>query len=150
MKKFILSVCLVVVSLSAAFCSRYARAVKTDARQVAVLEGKVHSWTGDGYLLVVGESKKYDTVRVETDGRFRYELMTAVPVERGLYLEYLGDDRVVINCYLTPGGTTTVNVSAEKDEKRLKSIPVFSGDNRHECEYLEKTKEYWCSFQASI
>lgn len=115
---------------------------------MAVLEGKVHSWTGEGYLLVVGEGKDMDTVRVAADGRFRYELATAVPVERGLYLEYLEDNRVLVHCYLTSGGTTTVNVSAEKEGERLKSIPVFSGENRHECEYLEKTKDFWCGFQA--
>ena len=148
MNKFILSVCVVVVSLSAAFGSRYAGAVKKDARQTAVLEGKVHRWTGEGCVLVVGEDRKYDTLRVAADGSFRYELATAVPVEKGLYLEYLGDNRVMIPCYLTPGGTTTVNVSAEQEGKRLKSVPVFTGENRRECEYLGKTKDFWCGFQA--
>ena len=89
-------------------------------QQTTLLKGKVHSWKNDGCLLVIVERGKYDTLRVAADGSFRYETLITEPVERGLYLEYLGDNRSVINCYLTPGQMTVVYVTAEKAEGRLK------------------------------
>lgn len=116
-------------------------------QQTAFLKGKVHSWKNDGCLLVTVERGKYDTLRVAADGSFRYETLITEPVERGLYLEYLGDDRSVIDCYLVPGQTTEVNVTAEKAEGRLKSFPSFAGATRKECEYLHKTAGFWCGFR---
>lgn len=115
-------------------------------QQTTLLKGKVHSWKNDGCLLVIVERGKYDTLRVAADGSFRYETLITEPVERGLYLEYLGDNRSVINCYLAPGQMTEVYVTAEKAEGRLKSVPSFAGATRKECEYLCKTAGLWCGF----
>ncbi len=116
-------------------------------QQTALLKGKVHNWKNEGCLLIIMERNQYDTVQVAYDGTFRYETVITEPVERGLYLEYLGDDREVIDCYLVPGETLEVNVAAEKSEGRLKSIPSFAGKTRKECEFLRKTTGFWCGFK---
>lgn len=115
-------------------------------QQTTLLKGKVHNWKNEGCLLVIVERNQYDTVRVAHDGTFRYETVITEPVKRGLYLEYLGDDRKVIDCYLLPGETLEINVAAEKSEGRLKSVPSFAGTTRKECEYLYKTSGLWNGF----
>lgn len=115
-------------------------------QNTATLEGKVHSWKNDGQLLIVGTKGQYDTVQVAQDGSFSHRFSITEPVEKGLYLEYLGDDRTVINCYLVPGQTTRLKVTGEKIEGRLRSVPEFSGVNQKECEYLYKTSGFWCNF----
>lgn len=139
MKKLVLSVCLAMMVF-----------LGCHAQKKAVLEGSVHHWKGDGLLLLFtqGEKGKNDTLQVSADGRFRYETVTDVPVVKVLFLEYLGDDRTLIDCSLLPGKTTRIAVKGEQAGERLKSVPVFSGETQKECEYLQKTTDFWCGFQA--
>lgn len=112
----------------------------------AILKGKVHHWKNNGYLLINKGLRQYDTVQVRPNGSFRHEFIISEPVEKGLYLEYLGNNRTTITCYLTPGETTGVKVRGKKAENRLRSIPVFSGINKKECEYLYKADRHWRGF----
>lgn len=128
------------------YCLMLGTILPAYAQNVATLKGRVHSWKNDGQLLIIGAKGQYDTVRVAQDGSFSHKFNTTEPVEKGLYLEYLGDDRTVINCYLVPGQTTELKVTGEKVEGRLRSVPEFSGVNRKECEYLHKTSGFWCNF----
>ena len=118
------------------------------AQEKAVLEGKVPNWKNDGFLLLI-DGQKYDTLGVAANGEFRYEVACTQGIERGLYLEYLGDDRCVIPCYLRPGKKTAVEVKGEMKDERLACSPEYVGDNRKECEYLYATKDYWLGFSPN-
>lgn len=137
MKKYIIAVFL----LSGLFLS-------SQAQEKAILEGVVPNWENDGFLLLI-DGQKLDTLGVADDGQFRYEILCNQGIERELYLEYLGDDRCVIPCYLRPGKTTAVKVKGEMKDGRLACSPEYAGDNRKECEYLYATKDYWLGFSPN-
>ena len=137
MKKYIIAVFL----LSGLFLS-------SQAQEKAILEGVVPNWKNDGFLLLI-DGQKLDTLGVADDGQFRYEILCNQGIERELYLEYLGDDRCVIPCYLRPGKTTAVKVKGEMKDGRLACSPEYAGDNRKECEYLYATKDYWLGFSPN-
>lgn len=120
----------------------------------AYLAGTLHNYEGKGYALLINNDAigddVYDTIDVQTDGTFFMPVKTTKNVERGLYLEYLGDNRGVINCYLKPGDTLRVDVTGGMKEEtllgetmtRYVSTPTFSGSTRIESEYLNLSPFY--------
>ena len=110
-----------------------------------IIKGQVPRYEGKGYLLLINnETRGYDTLSVRPDGTFAYELTLDKPVQRGLYLEYLNDDRGVIGLYLKPGCDLQVNVSGSRQTEMLfdeeythyKLSAFFKGKTKKECEYL--------------
>lgn len=119
------------------------------AQTTATVKGQVPHWKNNGYLYVISNDNKYDTLQVNADGQFQGELSCTSPEKRELYLEYLGDNRCLIPFYCRPGHTTTIKVEATPVNGRLKCTPIYSGDNSKESEYLYATKDYWLNFQAN-
>lgn len=120
----------------------------------AYLAGTLHNYEGKGYALLINSDTigdaVYDTIDVQADGTFLMPVKTTKNVERGLYLEYLGDNRGVINCYLKPGDTLRVDVTGGMKEEtlfgetmtRYVSTPVFNGSTCVESEYLNLPSYY--------
>lgn len=113
-------------------------------KEIATVSGTLCDYKGDGYFLIIDNNRNYDTVTVEANGNFCHEIECSQATSNGLYLEYLGDDRTVINVHLTPGSNINVIFDGsiqevefmKKKEKRYVVTPTFSGDNIKECEYL--------------
>ncbi len=120
----------------------------------AYLAGSVNDYAGQGCLLLINNDAigdaVYDTIDVQPDGTFFIPVKTTRNVTRGLYTEYLGDNRSVIDCYLKPGDTLHVDVAGGmKDEtimgepvRRYVSTPAFHGSTVVECEYLNLPPYY--------
>lgn len=120
----------------------------------AYLVGSVNDYEGKGYLLLVNNDTigdaVYDTIDVHPDGTFFISIPTTRNVTRGLYTEYLGDNRSVTNCYLKPGDTLRVDLKGGmKDEtfmgetvRRYVSSPTFWGSTKLESEYLNLSPFY--------
>ncbi len=118
----------------------------------AILKGKVPDYQGTGYLLLIGEDghSMNDTIPVQADGSFTYEVKGTKNATRGLYLEYLGENRSVVNCYTIPGETTEVVVKGEMQDIDMYGqvmtmyvcTPVFSGAGKKESEYLNIPLSY--------
>lgn len=110
-----------------------------------LVNGTVNDYPGKGYLLLINnETNKYDTVHIQKDGHFSITVDIDKNVIRGLYFEYLGDHRSVVNLYLKPGKPLTVDVKGGMIKEKFmdeindvyKSVPTFSGASQKECEYL--------------
>jgi len=110
-----------------------------------VIKGLVPRYEGKGCLLLINDTNGYDTINnVKPDGSFVYEMNLEKPAIRGLYLEYLNDDRGVVDLYLIPGNDLQVNVSGVFENKtffgRAQNYYVlsseFKGKTKKECEYL--------------
>lgn len=136
MKKYIIALFLLSGSLGA------------QAQEKAILAGEVPNWKNDGYLLLIN-GQKYDTLEVAAGGKFHHEIPCKQGIERALYLEYLGDDRCVIPCYLRPGQTTSIKIKGEMKDGRLSCKPEYAGNSQKECEYLYATKDYWLGFSPN-
>lgn len=105
----------------------------------ALLSGNVDSYKGDGYLLCIFNTPAgavYDTLAVDAQGNFRLSKNLPEASIAGIYLEYLGDDRTVIEAYMINGTESKVKITSSKKEGRLISTPEFSGDNKGESTYL--------------
>ena len=110
-----------------------------------LVKGSLNDYPGKGYLLLINdETNKYDTINVQKDGHFDITVDIDKNTTRGLYFEYLGDNRSVLNLYLKPGKTLTVDVKGGMQKEEFlgeihdvyKSVPTFAGDSKKECEYL--------------
>lgn len=120
----------------------------------AYLTGSVNDYPGKGYLLLINNDTigdaVYDTIDVKADGTFFIPVKATRNVTRGLYTEYLGDNRGVTNCYLKPGDTLRVDLAGGmKDDTVMGetiyhyvSTPTFHGSTVVECEYLNLPPYY--------
>lgn len=111
----------------------------------SVLTGTVDEYDGTGYLLLYNPSagkgnSSYDTLAVGKNGEFRIELDLQESALRGLYLEYLGDRRNVIYCYMKPGGQLTVRM----DGRLAESI---EGDGAIESRYINRPEFFGYQYQ---
>lgn len=116
------------------------------AAQDSYIKGKLHNYEGKGNLLLITEDEpdRYDTLKVAGDGSFSAKVTPEKATVYGLYLEYLGDNRSVISCYVTPGETLSVDITGGMQEEeflgekhtRYISTGAFSGPTKKECEYL--------------
>ena len=110
-----------------------------------LLKGTLNDYPGKGYLLLINdETNQYDTIQVKNDGSFSINVDMDKNSVRGLYFEYLGDKRGVMNLYLRPGKPLNVEVKGgmQKEEfmgqvvDQYKSVGTFTGVTKKECEYL--------------
>lgn len=121
-------------------------AASVSAAQDSYIKGKLHNYPGTGYFLLINEddAQKYDTLKVAADGSFSAKVSVSEPKVYGLYLEYLGDNRSVISCYVKPGTTLNVEIDGGMKEEeflgqkqtRYVSEGKFSGPGKKESEFL--------------
>lgn len=110
----------------------------------SILTGTVDEYTGEGYLLLynpaAGNHSSYDTLKVGKKGAFRVELNLNKSELRGLFLEYLGDRRNVIYCYMKPGGKLQVKMKGRVAES-------FKGDGEVESRYINRPEFFGYQYQ---
>lgn len=105
----------------------------------ARLSGNVDSYKGDGYLLCIfntAQGPVYDTLSVNAQGNFQLTKDLPQAAIAGIYLEYLGDNRCVIEAYMVNGTASKVKITSSEKEGRLISTPEFYGDNKGESTFL--------------
>ena len=110
----------------------------------SVLAGTVDEWTGEGYLLLfnpaAGRQSAYDTLHVDRKGRFKTTIALAKSSLRGLYLEYLGERRNVVYCYMKPGGRLHVTT-------RGRTAESIRGDGEVESRYINRPEFFGYTYQ---
>ncbi|MBQ7998161.1 MAG: hypothetical protein IJ296_02410, partial [Bacteroidales bacterium] len=113
-------------------------------KNTATITGTLCDYQGKGYFMLIDNERNYDTIAVDANGNFCHKVECTQAENGGLYLEYLGDNRTVIEIYITPGANINVNLDGEMKEEvlfgekmtRYIVTPNFTGDNVKECEYL--------------
>lgn len=124
----------------------------------AYIAGHVNDYPGKGYLLLINQADTahtYDTLSVAPDGTFIAEITTKGYTERGLYLEYLGDNRSMVNCFVKAGDTLKVDIKGKTEEMNFmgttiaqyKSTPAFTGSTAKESEFLNLPPYYDFTFK---
>lgn len=117
---------------------------KTDGK--SVLTGTVEEYTGQGYLLLYNPAAKnhssYDTLKVGKKGDFKIALDLKKSELRGLFLEYLGDRRNVIYCYMQPGGKLHVKMKGRVADS-------FKGDGEIESRYINRPEFFGYQYQKA-
>lgn len=110
----------------------------------ATVSGKLCDYKGNGYLLIVDNNKKCDTVIINSNGSFIYETACKEPEIRSFVLDYLGKNKANIKFYITPGAKTNVVFEGRQQEvefygtKMMKYVvsAQFTGSNKKECEFV--------------
>ncbi|MBP3343425.1 MAG: TlpA family protein disulfide reductase [Bacteroidales bacterium] len=117
-------------------------------KNTATITGTLCDYQGKGCFMLIDNERNYDTIAVDANGNFCHKIECTQAENGGLYLEYLGDNRTVIEIYITPGANINVNLDGEMKEEvlfgekmtRYIVTPNFTGDNVKECEYLNLPK----------
>ena len=110
----------------------------------ATVSGKLCDYKGEGYLFIVDNDNRCDTVTVNSDGSFVYETECQKPEIRSFVLDYLGKSKATIKFYLTPGAKTNVVFTGGNKEVELYGTKImkyvvtsqFTGNNVKECEFV--------------
>jgi thiol-disulfide isomerase/thioredoxin len=134
------------------------KVIAKKVQPVAIVKGTLENYKGKGYAIIVDENytkSLFDTLHVQKNGSYVVKVKLNKPDVRGLYLEYLGDNRSVIPMYLVPGTTTsvtfkgkdiTINMGGEV-EKRHINVSTFVGPTKKECDFLNIQEKYDYTFK---
>ncbi len=119
-------------------------------KNTATITGTLCDYQGKGCFMLIDNERNYDTIAVDANGNFCHKVECTQAENGGLYLEYLGDNKTVIEIYITPGANINVNFDGEMKEEeflgekmtRYIVTPNFTGDNVKECEYVNLPQYY--------
>lgn len=107
---------------------------------LARLSGNVDSYKGEGYLLCIfntDNGQVFDTLTVDARGDFQLSKDLPQATKAALYLEYLGDNRCLIEVFMINGTESKVKITSSEKDGRLISTPEFYGDNKGESTFLK-------------
>jgi thiol-disulfide isomerase/thioredoxin len=127
---------------------------KARVASVAVVKGVLPDYHGTGVAMLIdvdNPTASSDTLHPQSDGSFTVRVRCTKPLVRGLYLEYLGENRCVISCYLVPGSTTCVALKGAQKNMHIGQdtlsayvyTPTFTGPTKRECDFLNIPQEYY-------
>jgi thiol-disulfide isomerase/thioredoxin len=134
------------------------KVIAKKVQPVAIVKGTLENYKGKGYAIIVDENytkSLFDTLHVQKDGSYVVKVKLDKPAIRGLYLEYLGEQRSVIPMYLVPGTTTSVTFKgmersytiAGEVQKQHLNVPTFVGPTKKECDFLNIPEKYDYTFK---